>query len=695
MNHSAIKTDPGSPATPELRIHRLADDSADEPGHRFLSPRSRLVVHCDHAGLAQDYCRFLMGDPAAESLYSVPEPLSDAAFLKYSSASEISADEIVVFTDGRPTKRLQGVLNRLALIPRSRPISCLLVLTSLRSHMAAGRPDRMQLLLDQLSSEFRKVPATLPPLPPGSPGRGGFSVVGTESDVTDSVDRTRPCLIVIRTGYVLNASSAVSRRLTRLRSLRQGILPRLTTTFVDGSALFTVIGQELAGSCQNPAEKACPIACDIPDQHGTVRQLTLLGVRRSWHSLFPSTDSPGRGERLLQAAVTVISACGVPWLLFACCLLFGRLTPAVRQWHFHTLKPRSLGELLSLCNRHNWRDVQIAGYNNGVNHFGWKFPDRTVVLTTGIPGNACLSDRSESRGVSALPDRIGADREPAAGSAGALLTVDAGLTLNYCIQELRRVDREFLVVPNYTWISMGTLFFVPVHGSGSRVSTLGDTIEDVLLYDCEKERFVAARRGEATFREWMYHPAQHRLLLRLTLRVQPKSRYLARRSTLENPSAEAVQELFADPEASHVEIRRNRASSTAIDVCRYYVDTGVPRPGSMEIPRDSIGRIWDRLEETPVVSALFHWLVRTFAFHVELFLRRDEFLVFWNHLPTLPVAKIQLRRMLKDGLPHSACAVEDCISADLFMARRNRDVFCEFVTTCLPHVRSNPGKQSL
>jgi hypothetical protein len=115
----------------------------------------------------------------------------------------------------------------------------------------------------------------------------------------------------------------------------------------------------------------------------------------------------------------------------------------------------------------------------------------------------------------------------------------------------------------------------------------------------------------------------------------------------------------------------------------------------MEMPRDSIGRIWDRLEETPVVSTLFHWFVRTFAFHVELFLNPDEFAIFWKHHQSLPVSKIQLRRVLKDGITHSACVHNDCISADLFMTRRNRDVFCKFVATHLPKVRSNPGKQSL
>jgi hypothetical protein len=280
------------------------------------------------------------------------------------------------------------------------------------------------------------------------------------------------------------------------------------------------------------------------------------------------------------------------------------------------------------------------------------------------------------------------------GTIGTHFTVDAGLTLKHCIQELNRHDREFYVVPNYSWISMGTLFFVPVHGSGSQVSTLGDTIEEVLLYDGESEEFIFARRGDRLFRDAMYDTSRHRLLLRLTLRVKPKSVYSVRQETLDNPSAEDILKVFEDPDASNVEIRKNRAANTEIDIRRYYVDSPTTA-GALEMPRDSIGRVWDRLEETPIASTVFHWFVRTFAFHVELFLLPEEFLIFWQHHKSLPISKIQLRQILKDGITHSACRQASCISADLFMTRNNRDVFLGFISTHLPNVRFNPGKQSL
>jgi hypothetical protein len=117
--------------------------------------------------------------------------------------------------------------------------------------------------------------------------------------------------------------------------------------------------------------------------------------------------------------------------------------------------------------------------------------------------------------------------------------------------------------------------------------------------------------------------------------------------------------------------------------------------GALDLPQDRIGRTWDRIEETPILSSLFHWFVRTRAFHVELFLDPDEFRAFWSAHRSLPLRKIQLRRVHRDGLPHSAMRDGDRISVDLFLMRRHRDAFLEFVRRVLPGVSTNPGKQSL
>ncbi|HEV3189865.1 MAG TPA: hypothetical protein VGY54_05170, partial [Polyangiaceae bacterium] len=61
---------------------------------------------------------------------------------------------------------------------------------------------------------------------------------------------------------------------------------------------------------------------------------------------------------------------------------------------------------------------------------------------------------------------------------------------------------------------MGTIFLVPVHGSGSVVSTLGETIDKVLLYDPREDRFFSLRRGDAGFGQYMYNPDRGALVLR-------------------------------------------------------------------------------------------------------------------------------------------------------------------------------------
>ncbi len=113
----------------------------------------------------------------------------------------------------------------------------------------------------------------------------------------------------------------------------------------------------------------------------------------------------------------------------------------------------------------------------------------------------------------------------------------------------------------------------------------------------------------------------------------------------------------------------------------------------MEVPRDSIGRLWDRLEENPVSSWLFHAFVRKCGFHVELFLNEAEFEVFWRAHTTLPLSKIQLVKA--DGLSNSPFGDCDRISADIFMKRKNSAAFLKFMQENLPNARFNPGKHSM
>ena len=703
----------------------------------------RLIVSCGDTGLAKDYLRFLNQNSAQSEDGASYQLLSPEILLQKIARGEVRPVEIVFFLNRRVSGQVINVFAGLSQLASIMPFTCLIVLRSLFSHLCPGHNDGMQAMLDQLSESFRKsedrttagLNTSNPDFDSSNPVDGATSI--RDHGTIQSPRRSR--LIVLSTGYVLSPSSSITNRLKRLRRFHVLTGPQLTSTFVAGEKLFSVINAELEQTAQKCLPRAAVansavatienssldrsqrisgedsslagakprlVTSDVGhiSEPGSTRHLTILGVRRSWQAVLIEQMPEGSAERSSGKAESLVASLfkrlGISWLVCTIIRLFGVLVPSFRQVHFDTLKPRSVREIISLYNRHNCQDVQLAGYNNGVNHFGWKFPEKTVVLTTGLPGKTRLSDASmldlEARLRSAVQgEKLDSTSQNNATVSDTHFTVDAGLTLKHCIQELNKAEREFYVVPNYSWISMGTLYFVPVHGSGSHVSTLGDTIEDVLLYDGDTEEFILTRRGETLFRDAMYDTSRHRLLLRLTLRVKPKSVYSVKHETLENPSAEDVLKVFEDPEASNVEIRKNRAASTSIDIRRYYVDSPSAAAGALEMPRDSIGRVWDRLEETPIVSTLFHWFVRRFAFHVELFLRPEEFVVFWNHHKTLPISKIQLRQMLKDGMTNSACAYENCLSADLFMTRSNRDVFLGFISTHLPRVRCNPGKQSL
>ncbi len=86
--------------------------------------------------------------------------------------------------------------------------------------------------------------------------------------------------------------------------------------------------------------------------------------------------------------------------------------------------------------------------------------------------------------------------------------------------------------------------------------------------------------------------------------------------------------------------------------------------------------------------------MRHFAWHVELFFTEAEFRTFWETHSSLPLRKIQLRRIRRDGLPNSPFRDGDFISADLFLWRRDQAVFRTYLQTVFPAVRTNPGKHS-
>jgi hypothetical protein len=349
--------------------------------------------------------------------------------------------------------------------------------------------------------------------------------------------------------------------------------------------------------------------------------------------------------------------------------LLSRRRPAWRHWNFDTLRPGSFRELLALYNPYNHANLKVVGYNNGVIHFGHRYPGRTVV-----------SAASCNRVV----------------RAGGGLKADCGATVRRAIGFLAAAGQELPVVPNYSYVCLGTGFFIPIHGSASDYSTIADTITRVVYYDPQCDRLMVADRDAPEFREHVLNLKADILLLRLYLLVKPKSRYFVHRQTLQNPPAAELVNALSDCSATNVEIRQSRAGSDTVTVSRYYKDApadGMPG-GALELPRDTLGRLWDRLEENRVTSFLMHALTRHFAWHVELFFSPEEFTRFWASHNSLPLRKLQLRYIRRDGMPHSPFREHDCVSIDLFMLRRHRRRFEAFMKANFPQVRTNPGKHS-
>ncbi|MBA4018921.1 MAG: hypothetical protein C0483_17270 [Pirellula sp.] len=396
---------------------------------------------------------------------------------------------------------------------------------------------------------------------------------------------------------------------------------------------------------------------------------TLLGLHRTVAETWREMVSQNLVARAMVVFAKVLSVLCIGPLSAWCVAGLRRLLPNAATPFQGTLEPKSVAELLSLTQSANRSNIILAGYNTGVVHFGWKFPGKTVVKTIGC-----------GRRIRVRDDYV---------------DVDAGVTLKRLIGELARNGRELYAVPNYSYVSIGTAYFVPIHGSGHVVATLGDTIEKVLAYDMCVGRFVVLRRGTAAFAESMYAPDSNLLALRLRLRTRPQTRYFMIRSELNSPDAAAVWSSFGDENASNIELRKSSAGATAVQVAKFYGSASAGGADVMEVPRDSIGRIWDRLEENRVTSYLFHALTRRFAFHVELFLDRHEFETFWQSHRELPLLKLQLRFARRDDIPCSPIGSRDCVAIDLFMRRSASTTFLKFMQEQLPHARFNRGKHSM
>jgi FAD/FMN-containing dehydrogenase len=457
--------------------------------------------------------------------------------------------------------------------------------------------------------------------------------------------------VVFRPGHLLSPRSRAGERLRRLGFLYPLVPRRLSGCCVDGHELFAAI--EAVRQSPGSAEP---------------RVYTLLGPNRPWRERLAEHGTKGVGRACLTAACALLSLLLVGHFAALLLTLLARRRPALRCCDVGTLRPGGTGELLALYNPYNYRHVKVVGYNNGVVHFGHRYPGRTVVSTVGC--NRLT--------------RVGAD----------LLRADCGVTVRQALDYLARSGQELPVVPNYSYVALGTAFFVPIHGSAADYSTVLDTITRVTLYDPATDRRLEATRAEPAFGEHAYDLSAEVLLLDLDLRVKPKSRYFVERQALQEPGSEELLAALRDARPTNVEIRKSRASARPVTVSRYYKDPGDTTARARELPRDALGRLWDRLEENPVTSYLMHALTRHLAWHVELFFTAEEFATFWRTHPALPLRKLQLRYIRRDGLPRSPFRDHDCVAVDLFLLRRHRRRFEAYLQNTFPAVRTNPGKHS-
>ncbi len=492
------------------------------------------------------------------------------------------------------------------------------------------------------------------------------------SRATDSSAR----VIVFRPGHVLSQNSSISLFLDRFAPFFPLVPKRLTSCFIEGTEFFAAIeaerlddkrrGDSLDPSLSMHKEVTSRTAGRAVGVNNRV--YTLLGPNLSWHDMLIGQQAAGPRQVLMTTVSVLLSWLLVGQMIAFAVTLLARRFPFWSQWNVQTLKPRSVREIVALCQRYNFDYAKVVGYNNGVAHFGHRHLGKTIVSTVRCRRLVHMGPNT--------------------------LKADCGATVRNALDFLAANHQELYVVPNYSYVCLGTAFFVPIHGSSVDFSTIADTIERVVLYDPDTDRVVAAARDDDAFRDHVYNQKSRAVVLRLYLLAKPKAKYFVHRETLWNASANEILSALRDLHATNVEIRQSSATSGKVTVARYYKDKGDTSLPALELPRDSLGRLWDRLEENPITSYLMHALSRHVAWHTELFFTLEEFAIFWRTRDQVPLRKIQLRYLRHDGLPHSPMCDLDRVSADLFVFRWNRSRFLDYLKSTYSHVRTNPGKHS-
>ncbi len=475
------------------------------------------------------------------------------------------------------------------------------------------------------------------------------TAAAAETEMRSRLQDLSARVVVFRAGHILGECSRANAWIRRFGFAFPLVPARLRSCFVADAELLTAIETERHASTSR-------------------RLLTVLGPSRTWKDVLREHRANGIWTACLTGVCFLLSMLLIGHAAALILDLLACWRPSLKRFNFDTLRPRSFEELLALYNPYNFRHVKIVGYNNGVVHFGHRYPGRTVVSTV-------------------LCNRI-------VRASADVIKADCGATIRKATDFLASDGQELFVIPNYSYVCLGTAFLVPIHGSAVDFTTVAETIDKALLYDPVSDRFILAASDDPVFRKSVYNIASNLLVLRLWVRVKPRSRYFVHKEEFEYASSEQLLEALRDTKATNVEIRKSKASNSKVHVSKYYRAQDETSAAVLEIPRDSLGRLWDKLEENAITSFLMHALTRWFAWHVELFFTAEEFATFWKTHQTLPLKKIQLRHIRRDGLPHSPFCEHDCVSVDMFMFRWGRKAFEAYLNQTFGVVRSNPGKHS-
>lgn len=481
---------------------------------------------------------------------------------------------------------------------------------------------------------------------------GDAEAIDAEDHVVRCAKRLGLRPTVIRAGHVLSDRSPLLAAASRWGCFYPLVPARLRSCFVSGSALFTAIEQER--NAQRP--------------RATTH--TLLGGNLPWREVLASNRSTGPFSRFLVTVSSILTLLMLGQLALCLLNLFARNSSWWRRLNVHTLTPATFRELRALCCPCNFRHIKVVGYNNGANHFGHRYPGRTIVSTVRL-----------NRVVFAGP---------------SVIRADCGATIRKARDAVLAHGQDLPVIPNYSYVCLGTAFFVPIHGSASDYSCIAETIARVILYNPRQDRLIIADHDSPEFHRFVYDTNSDVLLLRLYCRVKPKATFFLRAQELESPAASDLLAALSDKTAANVEVRKPSAAGTLVKIYRYYTRADQSSAPALAIARDSLGRVWDRLEENPITSFLMHALTRHLAFHVELFFTPRQFEKFWETHRGVPLKKIQLRYIRADGLANSPFRVQDRVSCDMFMFRRHRREFEQYLARTFEPgaVRANPGKHS-